>query len=95
MTTHQHAEIAMIHNIARADEAGDLNTAAKWRLRLMAHRASTPAHIAAPAFCPASEEMEDIDPTAPSGTVRYLPAPPLVWAHSGTDLVFDEVCDGE
>ena len=94
MTTHQHAEIAMIHNIARADEAGDLNTAAKWRLRLMAHRASTPAHIAAPALCPASEEMEDIDPTASTGTVRYLPAPPLVWAHSGTELVFDEVCDG-
>ena len=90
MTNYQHAEIAMIHEIANADEAGDLNTVAKWRLRLAAHRASTPARIPAPALCPASEEMEDIDPTAPSGTVRYLPAPPLTWAWSGTELVFDE-----
>lgn len=94
MTTHQHAEIEMIHDIARADEAGRLNEAAIWRLRLMAHRASTPARIPAPALCPASEELEDIDPTASTGIVRYLPAPPLVWAHSGTELVFDEVCDG-
>ena len=90
MTTHQHAEIAMIHEVARADEAGDLNEAARWRLRLMAHRASTPARAPRPALCPASEEMEDIDPTASAGTVRYLPAPPLVWAWSGTELVFDE-----
>ena len=93
MTTHQHAEIAMIHEIANADEAGDLNTVAIWRLRLEAYRASTPTRIAAPTLCPASEELEDGDPTAPSGTVRYIPAPPLVWAHSGTELVFDEVCD--
>ena len=95
MTTHQYAEVQMIHDIARADEAGDLNTAAKWRLRLMAHRASTPAHMAAPTLCPASEELEDGDPTASTGIVRYLPSPPLVWAWSGTELVFDEVFDGE
>lgn len=60
MTKHQHAEIEMIHNIARADEDGDLNTAAVWRLRLIAHRASTPAipRISAPTLCPRSEEME-------------------------------------
>ena len=92
MTAHQYAEVQMIHEVARADEAGDLNTAAKWRLRLMSHRASTPARIPAPAFCPASEEMEDIDPTASTGTVRYLPPQPLTISHSGTELVF-EVCD--
>ena len=57
MTKHQHAEIAMIHEIARADEAGKLNEAAIWRLRLEAHRASTPTRIAAPTLCPASEEL--------------------------------------
>lgn len=58
MTRHQHAEIAMIHNIARADEAGKLNEAAIWRLRLEAYRASTPPRIAAPTLCPRSEELE-------------------------------------
>ena len=94
MTTHQYAEIETIHEVARADEAGKLNEAAIWRLRLEAYRVSTPTRIAAPTLCPASEELEDGDPTAPSGTVRYLPPQPLTISHSGTELVF-EVCDGE
>ena len=58
MTKHQHAEIEMIHNIAHADEDGDLNEAAIWRLRLEAYRASTPTRISAPTLCPRSEELE-------------------------------------